>query len=203
MRITERRLRQIIRSMLKENKQNSAIYHTVESILKEADNTVISVMELVYQITDACEKDAFVKIDDNLIDDVQEQMSELIYQHIDPNITDDMYYRHQEAIQYYGDEAVMFDIDVHKFDQLVNNLERILLDGGIGHQLKHGTDESGITFADRIKKELGVNFSDNIDNMIDMVYEDMYIQGVKDGQSHQEAYQEALDYIKSFYDFEN
>ena len=203
MRITERRLRQIIRSILKENKQDSAIYNIVESILKEADNTVISVTELVYQITDACEKDALLKIDDNLIDDVQEQMSELIYQHIDPNITDDMYYGHQKSIQYYGDEAVMLDIDVRKFDQLVNNLERILLDGSLGQQLKHGTDESGMPFADRIKKELGVNFSDNIDNMIDMVYEDMYIQGVKEGQSHEEAYQEALNYIKSFYDFNN
>lgn len=202
MKITENKLRRIIRSIIKENKQDS-IYHIIESILKEADNTVISVMELVYQITDECERKLLFKIDDNLIDDLQEEMSELIYLHVDPNITDDMYIRHGESIQYYGDEAVMLNIDVRKFDQLVNNLKEIITASSYGHQLKHGSDESGMSFADRIKKELGANFSDNIDNMIDMVYEDMYIQGVKDGQSHQEAYQEALDYIKSFYDFEN
>ena len=202
MKITERRLRSIIRSIIKESKQDS-IYHIVKNILKEADDTVISVMELVYQITDECERNAHFKIDDSLIDTVQEQMFELIYSYVDPNITDDMYYRHQETIQYYGDEAVMLDIDVHKFDELVSKLERTMLDASLGHQLKHGTDESGMEFADRIKKELGTNLSDNINTMIDYVYEEMYLQGVKDGQSHQEAYQEALDYIKSFYDFEN
>ena len=202
MKITENKLRRIIRSIIKENKQDS-IYHIIESILKETDDTVISVMELVYQITDECERKLLFKIDDNLIDDLQEEMSELIYLHVDPEITNDMYIRHGESIQYYGDEAVMLNIDVRKFDQLVSNLEEIITASSYGHQLKHGSDESGMAFADRIKKELGINFSDNIDNMIDYVYEDMYIQGVKDGQSHQEAYQEALDYIKSFYDFEN
>ena len=202
MLITERRLRQIIRSIIKENKQDS-VHDIIERKLKEADQTVISVMELIYQITEECERKLLFKIDNNLVDDVQEEMSELIYPHVDPNITDDMYYRHAELIRYYGDEAVMLDIDVSKFDQLVNNLEKIMTASSLGHQLKHGADESGMAFADRIKKELGVNFSDSIDNMIDMVYEDMYVQGVKDGQSHEAAYQDALDYIKSFYDFEN
>ena len=203
MKITERRLRQIIRSILKENKQNSAIYSIIKNILNEADQTVISVMELVYQITDECERKETFKIDASLIDDVQEKMFELIYPHVDPNITDNMYYAHMEAIKYYGDDAVMLEIDAHKFDQLVSELERAMLDGSLGHKLKHGSDESGMPFADRIKKELGLDFSDNVDSMINMVYEDMYIQGVKDGQSHEEAYQESLDYIKSFYDFNN
>ena len=202
MLIAERRLRQIIRNIIKENKQDS-IHSIIQSILNEVNNTVISVMGLVYKITNKCQSGLSFKINEDLIDAIQTQMSKLIYPHTNPNIDTDMFHRYHEIIEYYGSEAVMLNIKSSKFDLLVNNLEEIMSASSIGDVLKHGVDESGMPFADRIKKELGASFSDNIDAMIDYVYEEMYIQSIKDGQSQKEAYQEALDYIKSFYDFEN
>jgi hypothetical protein len=202
MLITERHLRSIIRSIIKENNQDS-IHSIIQSILNKANNTVISVMELVYEITNECQSGLHFEVNEDLIDAIQTQMSKLIYPHTNPNIDTDMFYRYREIIEYHGSEAVMLNINISKFDQLVNNLEEIMSASSIGDVLKHGVDESGMSFADRIKKELGTNLSDNIDSMIDYVYEEMYIQSVEDGQNQKEAYQEALDYIKSFYDFEN
>ena len=199
---TESRLRQIIRNIIKENKQDN-IRSIIQSILNKANNTVISVMGLVYEITNECQSGLHFEINEDLIDAIQTQMSKLIYPHTNPNIDTDMFHRYHEIIEYYGSEAVMLNIKISKFDQLVNNLEEIMSASSIGDVLKHGVDESGMSFADRIKKELGTDLSDNIDSMIDYVYEEMYIQSVKDGQSQKEAYQEALDYIKSFYNFEN
>ena len=203
MLIKESRLRRIIRNVLKESidSQKPITINKIKNHLEEFEGSIIDPIQLCGELVDD-----ICNVSIEMSDLVNEKVYDLLspyFEDVNTSSTVDLTGNNLDAFM--SGLSTYFSLEYDDFDELAEEIYKICNAGIEAKHLKSGVDRSGEVYADEIKKALGaeVNTPDKIDDLINMAYEEIYLRSVKAGYPHEEAYKEATDYIKSFYEFED
>ena len=239
MKITERRLRSIIRNVILESdleierrlrlglssldklldklnidNQGREKIKELTSLFEEVNDTVVNIPLLVERIEEICDtrslRSSFEEDDVYAYDMMYEKLIDLVAEHSD-------FYVEAGVDGEYGNNP--FEIPTRGLTGVkgipIKHIEKLALETfiacreGINHaQLRRNistnqSPDNQQAFMSKIKKSLGSKVSDQqIETMLTHIY-DEYLSNIKSGQPQEEAYEDALDYLKSFYDFDN